>query len=85
MLAASFLLLVVGVQSVLDVRFCVHLNYIRVYFPSYFSDLTMKMEFMGERIKWQERLIKDLEEERTFLREQLAGECVCHEENKGPF
>ncbi|XP_063062041.1 coiled-coil domain-containing protein 106-like [Engraulis encrasicolus] len=37
------------------------------------NDLTMKMEFMGERIKWQERLIKDLEEERTFLREQLAG------------
>ncbi|XP_068583688.1 uncharacterized protein si:ch211-76m11.7 [Cebidichthys violaceus] len=32
-----------------------------------------KVEFLEARIQWQEKIIKDLEQERNFLREQIMG------------
>ncbi|XP_038137140.1 coiled-coil domain-containing protein 106-like [Cyprinodon tularosa] len=32
-----------------------------------------KVEFLGAKIQWQEKIIKDLEQERNFLREQITG------------
>lgn len=32
------------------------------------------VEFLEAKIQWQDKLIKDLEEERNFLRAQVQGE-----------
>lgn len=32
-----------------------------------------KVEFLEAKILWQEKMIKDLEEERDFLRTQIQG------------
>ncbi|XP_034544250.1 coiled-coil domain-containing protein 106-like [Notolabrus celidotus] len=37
------------------------------------SGSVSKVEFLEEKILWQERMIKDLEEERDFLRAQIQG------------
>ncbi|KAF4110747.1 hypothetical protein G5714_007778 [Onychostoma macrolepis] len=37
--------------------------------------MKMKIEFLEEKIKWQEKMIGELENERDFLREQVLGKA----------
>lgn len=37
--------------------------------------MKMKIEFLEEKIKWQEKMIGELENERDFLREQILGKA----------
>ncbi len=43
-------------------------------FPGIFP-MKMKIEFLEEKIKWQEKIIGELENERDFLREQVLGKA----------
>lgn len=37
--------------------------------------MKMRIEFLEEKIKWQEKMIGELENERGFLREQVLGKA----------